>query len=70
MGVAEIDEGVGVLPRHLDVPRHLEPEQPLENVFDEVRGDHGRQVPVQAGQKQEFPFLKQENKLQSGALGI
>ena len=63
MGVAEINEGVCILPGHLYVPSHLKSEQPLKNMFDKIRSDHGRQVPVQTGQKQEFPFLNQENKL-------
>ena len=63
VGVAEVDQGLRLPPGHVNVPGHVELEEALEDVFQEVGGNDGGEVPVQFGQQQEFPFLKQENKL-------
>ena len=63
MTVTQINEGLSVLPGDVNVPSKIKFQKPLENVFHKVRSYHGREVPVEFRQKQEFPFLNQENKL-------
>ena len=46
MGVGKVDQGHGLGPGDLSVPGHVQLEQPLENVFNIVRGNHQGQVPV------------------------
>ena len=44
--VTQINEGLSVLPRDVNVPSKIKLQKPLENVFHKVRSYHGREIPV------------------------
>ena len=45
------------LPSRLDVPGKVKLQQTLQDVFDKVRSDHRREIPVQLRQEEKLPFL-------------
>ena len=58
---AEREERLGVVPDDGVVVEALDPEpaHALDDVLDEVGGDHGGHVPVQLGEQQHLPLLKE-----------
>ena len=57
MRVGEGDQRGHSRPSRLDVPGKVKLQQTLQDVFDKVRSDHRREIPVQLRQEEKLPFL-------------
>lgn len=56
MRVGEGDQRGHSRPSRLDVPGKVKLQQTLQDVFDKVRSDHCREIPVQLRQEEKLPF--------------
>ena len=57
MRIGQGDQRGHPRPSRLDVPGKVKLQQTLQDVFDKVRSDHCREIPVQLGQEEKLPFL-------------
>ena len=57
MRVGDGDQRGHSCPSRLDVPGKVKLQQTLQDVFDKVRSDHCREIPVQLRQEEKLPFL-------------
>ena len=57
MRIGEGDQGGHARPSRLDVPGKVKLQQTLQDVFDKVRSNHCREIPVQLRQEEKLPFL-------------